>query len=557
MRFVLYALGLMLIPYAAFAAVTIPTTGLGGLINTVTPTLQPFIPSSNTLTGWPTGQYLNADGITTSTVLQAGWQQGDLVNNGQTVIYYPYNFQTGGGFANQNTQIPHGIVLTYNNAVTGTGFGSFTNFSIFDLTTTTITRPAGVTTAQDSPVLYIGGVLVGPTTYFVPGGGNNNYPVFVAYDTTKVVADTTAYTFFPAMDRGTTSSNTLGAYYGWDTGDFDGRFVYYSPSVDTLVPQHGSFNHGNIVRYDTTMPFTSSASWSHYDLAVHQNHAACVVASSACVLGFESSGYDGHRFIYFPARNTVYTARFDTWNGGVGIDSNAFTNDSAYKLFDATQLGENGFPAVTGIGNVSDLKQWTGVIFAWDRQHRNEYMYMVPWGSGPPDLTLNSTAVRARVGTMANGVWNYVDFTSSSAIPSPNWEIMDLSTFTLNAGWPSSWRIALPSGSEFTGDNQLSGWQLGWFDSSRNLVTFCADANDYFAQHDVDHDLWDPTSWTFGIVGVSYRSGEMGGAMDPNLGYFYPSPPGQFVIQVQGLFGGLTPNVGAKRRMTMKTGSVK
>ena len=143
---------------SSFASVTAPVGYTGGLFNVLGPSGTSFKPSSSTMANflnWPTTSYLAADGVSTTTVLQTGWQQGDYLANGK-VLFIPYNTQTGGGFLGQNTQIPHGIVFSYANGATGTGFTTSTNWSYFDLTSIPFTPPAGLTTANDAARCYVG-----------------------------------------------------------------------------------------------------------------------------------------------------------------------------------------------------------------------------------------------------------------------------------------------------------------------------------------------------------------------------------------------------------------
>ena len=341
------------------------------------------------------------------------------------------------------------------------------------------------------------------------------------------------------MDRGTTSTNTLGAYYGWDTGVTDGRYVYYAPGTETYAPQHGGTSNGNWVRYDSTIPFSSTNAWSHFDFATI-NNSQCVSASSTCSLGFQGSAYDGHRYVYLPDQVKNNSVRYDTWGGGASLNGGGFTYATNYVQLDVTQLGTGNYPPVTGIGNIAIANSWTGAVIAWDRENLNQYLYFIPFGLGTIG-TLSSITVRCKVGQMVGGSWQPVDFTSVSTSTGPAWEIMDLSTFTLNQAWNPAWPTVFQSGT-FAGYSQIGGFQLGWWDPGRNLVTFNADVSAYSVQHDVNHHLYDPTGWFIGPTGSPYPQGSMGGGFNPATNIFYPSLPLASLLQYQGLAAnGLSP----------------
>jgi hypothetical protein len=146
---------------------------------------------------------------------------------------------------------------------------------------------------------YAGAAYDGRHIYFVPVyDGVTYHREVLRYDTQQDFFAASAWTLFDAADVGLGS----GSYYG---AAFDGRHVYFAPNLTA-----GSM-HGEVLRYDTTAPFTATSSWG-----------ACTPA----VLGVGSNprGYNGAvakgRYVYFvPYSNSVEhhgeVLRFDTSAG--------------------------------------------------------------------------------------------------------------------------------------------------------------------------------------------------------------------------------------------------
>ena len=83
---------------------------------------------------------------------------------------------------------------------------------------------------------------------------------------------------FVSFDAGSVGTNTKG-YRG---GVFDGKYIYFIPS------NYGSSYHGKVLRYDTTLSFTSGSSWNSFD-------AGSVGANTK---GYIGGVFDG-KYIYF------------------------------------------------------------------------------------------------------------------------------------------------------------------------------------------------------------------------------------------------------------------
>src|ERR1700722_8981738 len=119
------------------------------------------------------------------------------------------------------------------------GFTTASNWTYFDMGTLDATATG-----------FNAALVVGMNVYMVPDGHHDGaLPTFVLYDATKAVNDPTAYQFVDAPVRG----GALGDKYGWCEGVFDGTYAYYVPDQDETLG-----DSGNIVRYNTTTPFSLS-----------------------------------------------------------------------------------------------------------------------------------------------------------------------------------------------------------------------------------------------------------------------------------------------------------
>jgi len=89
-------------------------------------------------------------------------------------------------------------------------------------------------------------------------------------------------TKWAAYDAGANGVGTdPDGFYG---GVFDGRYVYF-------VPYHnGTAQHGEVLRYDTTLPFDQAASWATYDAGAN--------GVGTDPDGFVGGVFDG-RYVYF------------------------------------------------------------------------------------------------------------------------------------------------------------------------------------------------------------------------------------------------------------------
>ena len=128
--------------------------------------------------------------------------------------------------------------------------------------------------------------------------------------------------------------------HGFAGGIFDGKYLYLSP----LFKNESEFN-SLIARYDTSQPFTKSASWSFFDAS----------AINSELKGFIGAIFDG-RYIYFPpfrskfavseeimAKKAITWCSIDQTGGYSGMwlrydTKRNFNTTSSWNFFDITKL---------------------------------------------------------------------------------------------------------------------------------------------------------------------------------------------------------------------------
>ncbi|MBS0625616.1 MAG: hypothetical protein JSS32_06165 [Verrucomicrobia bacterium] len=186
---------------------------------------------------------------------------------------------------------------------------------------------------------FIGAIFDGTYIYFVPNfDGNQSAGQVTRYDTSQSFTSSGSYSFF---DLRTNINSLCTGFYG---GTYDGRYVYFSPLSNTTTIS------GQLTRYDTTLPFSASASYSTINLRTAVNSMS---------VGFIGSVFDG-RYIYFiQTRNLLVLGgqitRYDT--------SSSFSASSSYAYFDtAAYLNSSSVGFQGGI-------------------YDGKYLYLVPNGS--------------------------------------------------------------------------------------------------------------------------------------------------------------------------------
>jgi hypothetical protein len=129
---------------------------------------------------------------------------------------------------------------------------------------------------------FLGAVSDGRYLYAVPGrGGGGSYSgVVFRYD---LAASFTAPASWTSFDI----AGVTAAAKGFAGAAFDGRYVYFTPDAPAA-------SHGNVARFDTTLPFGDGASWLTYDV-----YAAGLTAGVGELRGYQGVVYDGARYVYF------------------------------------------------------------------------------------------------------------------------------------------------------------------------------------------------------------------------------------------------------------------
>jgi len=134
---------------------------------------------------------------------------------------------------------------------------------------------------------FWGGLYDGQYVYFLPIG-NSIAPVIVQYNTALSFNSAASYTVFALTSIGVPSNA------GYGGGVFDGRYIYLSPATGASTPPRSA----TIVRYDTTSSFTTTGSYSTFNIQT--------IATG--LTHYFGAVYDG-RYVYFMPYNALATPR--------------------------------------------------------------------------------------------------------------------------------------------------------------------------------------------------------------------------------------------------------
>jgi hypothetical protein len=188
---------------------------------------------------------------------------------------------------------------------------------------------------------FAGGVFTGSALYLVPnandafdsGVHNGGSGIAARYAVGSGLDVSSSWSTFDM-----TMVNGL-AEFDWG-GAFDGKYVYFIPHAQAIV-----------TRVDTSMSFTSAASWSAYDTT------QIATADGGGAPTYSGGAFDG-RFIYAVPGSGSTILRYDT--------TSTFVADCAWSSFDLNRIASID-------GGVS---QYSGAIFD------GEYVYLVPFNGG-------------------------------------------------------------------------------------------------------------------------------------------------------------------------------
>jgi hypothetical protein len=186
------------------------------------------------------------------------------------------------------------------------------SFSFFDISTITSNLKGYTGCATDGRYLYL-----------CPYSNTSCWTI--KFDTYGSFTNSSSYQFVNLVP--------FGANGGFSNGQFDGRYIYFLPPTLDLGISSGQF-----ARYDTTMSFTNSASWSFFDITTI--NVAYNSTNTSC--------FDG-RYIYVTTLNIPNVCnliRYDTtlpftssssWQA-IDISSATVTNGCYGLNFDGTNI---------------------------------------------------------------------------------------------------------------------------------------------------------------------------------------------------------------------------
>lgn len=197
---------------------------------------------------------------------------------------------------------------------------------------------------------FSGAVSDGRFVYMVPLNNGEFFGQVMRYDPERAFDDPAAWTGFDSTQVDAGSRGFVDAV-------FDGRYLY-------LIPFFRGVHHGQVTRFDTTLPFQEAASWSVFDTAtVHPDSR-----------GFVSGCFDG-RYVYlapYQLDHVVHhgqVTRYDTHA--------AFADSASWQVFDTAQVhaDSRGFHSSVCDGDyiyfVPYLRgggQYSGVLARLDRR---------------------------------------------------------------------------------------------------------------------------------------------------------------------------------------------
>jgi hypothetical protein len=128
---------------------------------------------------------------------------------------------------------------------------------------------------------FIGSIFDGRFVYFVPTYNGSDNGLIVRYDSQSPFGQMGSWTSFDVSTKNAAAKKFEG-------GQFDGRYVYFSPRGAVVA------------RYDSQGSFGSLGAWDTLDLT----------SIDANAKGFIGSAFDG-RYVYYGNYDTGTIARFD------------------------------------------------------------------------------------------------------------------------------------------------------------------------------------------------------------------------------------------------------
>jgi hypothetical protein len=230
------------------------------------------------------------------------------------------------------------------NRINGVNSGTVTRFdTTLSFSSASSYTCFNLTQLNSNNIGFIGGTYDGRYVYFVPNNSNQSGLV-ARYDTTLSFTATSGFTCF---DMKTVHSLAQG-FYG---AIFDSRYIYFVPF------NNGGAQSGLITRFDTQQSFTVIASYTCMDIS----------AGSA---GFIGGCFDGRYIYFAPNNNgSAYgtVARFDTTMAFLSSSSYSFFNaasihSQAIGFAGAMFDGKSVYFVPSSYGIIASLNAYPGPL---------------------------------------------------------------------------------------------------------------------------------------------------------------------------------------------------
>jgi hypothetical protein len=190
---------------------------------------------------------------------------------------------------------------------------------------------------------YLGAVYdpIHKNVYLVPNGAGTPQGVVVSYPSGPSFGADAGWATFSTLtlDAGAGAAGFAGA-------TFDGTYLY-------LVPSNNGAPDGIVAQLDTTQPFTSSTSWSTFDMTQ--------LPGAAMAKGYFGAAYTGSQVVFVPAGGSSPSPLVASY-----LTSQPFSNSAAWQTYDLSGLNNNA-------------RGFRGTAFD------GQYVYLVPNNNGSPD----------------------------------------------------------------------------------------------------------------------------------------------------------------------------
>ncbi|QEP44743.1 hypothetical protein D5085_17330 [Ectothiorhodospiraceae bacterium BW-2] len=224
--------------------------------------------------------------------------------------------------------------------------------------------------------------------YFIPMMSGHFYGQVARYDTQRELSLPSSWAFFD-----TAAVNS--ASCGFVDGFFDGRYLY-------MVPYHNQQgHHGELCRYDTTVPFESRDGWHWIDL--ESLHAGAK--------GYISGAFAAGRLYLSPYQQS--------WSRHHGLfasyDTRADFSGAGWHFFDAEANGwpeARGYHSAVVVGEqivfvpyVREGRDYHGLVMVYD-PNRGEFESAASWRS--VDISRFNRRGRGFVGGAFDGRYLYL-----------------------------------------------------------------------------------------------------------------------------------------------------